>query len=73
MHACDTHTYGSIPFDSRHAAWAEEGLKSLLHALYPGISNPQPRPSRYFTERTIFITCNETLDGLNAVGACLAV
>jgi len=27
-------THGSIPFDSRHAAWVEEGLKSFLHATY---------------------------------------
>ena len=65
MHACNTHTYCSIPFDSRHAAWAEEGLKSVFNVTYPGISNPQPRASRYLTERTIFSTCNEAVDGHN--------
>lgn len=44
---------------------AEEGLESLLHAPYPGISNPQPRPPMYFTERMILTTCNETVDELN--------
>ena len=42
---------------------AEEGLESLLHATYPGISNPQS--PRYFTERTILATSNETVDELN--------
>ena len=44
---------------------AEEGLERLLHATYPGISNPQPRPPGYFTERTILTTRNETVDELN--------
>jgi len=65
MHSSNTHTYGSIPFDSRHAAWAEEGLKSVFNVTYPGIPNPQPRPLRYLTERTIFSTCNEAVDGHN--------
>ena len=34
MHISNIHTCDSIPFDSRHAAWVEEGLKSLLHATY---------------------------------------
>ena len=44
---------------------AEEGLRSLLHATYPGISNPQPRPPRDFAERIILTTRNETVDELN--------
>jgi len=44
---------------------AEEALKSILDATYPGISNPQPRPPGYFTERTILTTHNETVDELN--------
>ncbi len=38
-------------------------MESLLHATYPGISNPQS--PRYFTERTILATSNETVDELN--------
>ena len=44
---------------------AEEGLESLLHATHPGISNPQPRPPKYFTERIILTTHNEKVDELN--------
>ena len=43
----------------------EEDSESLLQATYPGISNYQPRPPGYFTERTILKTCNETVDELN--------
>ena len=44
---------------------AERGLENLLDATYPDITNPQPRPPVYFTERTILTTCNETVDELN--------
>ena len=44
---------------------AEEGLESLLHATHPNISNTQPRPPRYFTERIVLTTHNETVDELN--------
>ena len=42
----------------------EGGLESV-HATYPDISDPQSRPSRYFTERTILTTHNGTVDGLS--------
>ena len=44
---------------------AEEGLEDLLHGTYSGISNPLPRPLRYFTERTLLTTHNAMADGLN--------
>ena len=44
---------------------AEEGLESLLHGTHSGISNPQPRPSKYFTERTLHTTHNSMADELN--------
>ena len=44
---------------------AEGCLESLLHATYPGITNPHPRPSRYLTEMTVLTTHNETVDELN--------
>ena len=58
MSAC-----ADLPFDSKHAA--SRGTENLLDATYPDISNPQPRPPVYFTERTILTTCNETVDELN--------
>ena len=36
-----------------------------MHATYPDISDPQSRPSRYFTERTILTTHKGTVDGLS--------
>ena len=43
---------------------AEGGLESP-HATYPDISDSQPRPSRYPTERTTLTTHNGTMDGLS--------
>jgi hypothetical protein len=40
----------------------EDALESLLQTTYPGISDPEPRPPGYFTERATLTTCNETLD-----------
>ena len=44
---------------------AEEGLESLLHGTYSGISNPQPGLPRYFTERTHLTTHNAMAGELN--------
>ena len=44
---------------------AEEGLESLLHRTYSGISNPQPGPARYFKERTHLTTHSAMADELN--------
>jgi len=47
---------------SSYRRTTEAGLQILLHAAYPGISNSQPRPPRYFTIHTIH---NEIVDELN--------
>jgi hypothetical protein len=44
---------------------AEEALENLLQATYPGVSDPEPRPPGYFTERAILTTRNDTVDELN--------
>ena len=46
---------------------AAGALEQFLIATYPGISNPEPRPPVYFTERTILTTHNETVDELNHI------
>ena len=44
---------------------AEGALEQFLIATYPGISNPEPRPPGYLTERIMLTTHNETIDELN--------
>ena len=40
-------------------------MERFLHATHAVISNPQPRPPKYFTERITLTTQNDTVDELN--------
>jgi hypothetical protein len=43
----------------------QEGLEDLIDAIYPGSSEPEPRPQASFRERIIFTTHNDTEDKLS--------
>ena len=55
----------SLPDHVKISGRTTEGGLESPQATYPDISDPQPRPSRYFTERTTLTTHSEIVDGLS--------